>query len=108
MQSTINQGIVPVLTTFPNGADYYPSQVEQFNNVIRSIAATEQIPLIEFRNPAINLPDRGVGGDKFHLSMNGTSYYIVLNGEQNLYGLTLRNLLTLQALDDLRQGLDMG
>jgi len=70
--------------------------------------ATEQIPLIEFRNPALNLPDRGAGDDKFHLSMNGVSYYIVLNGEQNVYGLTLRNLLTLQAVDDLRRGLDMG
>lgn len=108
VQSTISRGIIPVLTTFPNGADYYPSQAEQFNNVIRNIAATEQIPLIEFRNPALNLPDRGVGGDKFHLSMNGVSYYIALTGDQNLYGLTLRNLLTLQALDDLRQGLGMG
>jgi len=108
VQYTISQGIVPVLTTFPNGADYYPSQCDQFNNVIRSIASTEQIPLIEFRNPALGLPDRGVGGDKYHLSMNGTSYYIALNGEQNQYGLTLRNMLTLQALDDLRRGLGMG
>ena len=108
VQATINRGIIPVLTTFPNGADYYPSQADEFNNVIRSIASTEQIPLIEFRNPALNLPDRGVGGDKFHLSMNGTSYYIALTGDQNLYGLTLRNLLTLQALDDLRRELGMG
>lgn len=108
VQHTTSQGIVPVLTTFPNGADYYPSQVEQFNSVIRSIAASEQIPLIELRNPALSLPDRGVGGDKYHLSMNGTSYFIALNGEHNQYGLTLRNLLTLQALDDLRRGLGMG
>jgi|GEM_PF-683910 len=108
VQDTISQGIVPVLTTFPNGADYYPSQCEEFNNVIRSIATAEQIPLIEFRNPALGLPDRGVGSDKFHLSLNGTSYYIALNGEQNQFGLTLRNMLTLQALDDLRRGLGMG
>jgi hypothetical protein len=108
VQSTISRGIIPVLMTFPNGADYYPSQAEQFNSVIRGIASAEQIPLIEFRNPALNLPDRGVGGDKFHLSMNGTSYYIALTGDHNLYGLTLRNLLTLQALDDLRRELGMG
>lgn len=108
VQYTIGQGIIPVLTTFPNGADYYPSQVEQFNSVIRSIAASEQIPLIEFRNPALGLPDRGVGGDKYHLSMNGTSYFIALDGEHNQFGLTLRNLMTLQALDDLRRGLNMG
>lgn len=108
VQATISRGIIPVLTTFPNGGDYYPSQAEEFNNVIRSIAATEQIPLIEFRNPALNLPNRGVGDDKFHLSMNGTSYYIALSGDQNLYGLTLRNLLSLQALDDLRRELGMG
>lgn len=108
VQYTINQGIIPVLTTYTTSSDYYPSQVEQFNNVIRSIASTEQIPLIEFRNPALNLPDRGVQADKYHLSMNGSSYYIALNGEQDQYGLTLRNMLTLQALDDLRRGLKMG
>ena len=108
VQFSISQGVIPVLTTFPNGADYYPSQSEQFNNVIRGIASSEQIPLIEFRNSALNLPDRGVGADKYHLSMNGLSYYIALNGEQNQYGLTLRNMLTLQALDDLRRGLGMG
>jgi len=108
VQYTIGQGIIPVLTTFPNGADYYPSQVEQFNSVIRGIAASEQIPLIEFRTPALNLPNRGVGGDKYHLSMNGSSYFIALDGEHQQFGLTLRNLLTLQALDDLRRGLGMG
>lgn len=108
VQTTISRGIIPVLTTFPNGSDYYPSQSDQFNAVIRSVATAEQIPLIEFRNPALNLPDRGVGSDKYHLSMNGTSYYIALSGEESVYGLTLRNLLTLQALDDLRRGLGMG
>lgn len=107
VQYTISQGIIPILTTFPTGSDYYPSQSEEFNNVIRSIAAQEQIPLIELRNPAHNLPDRGVGPDKFHLSQNGGTY-IALGGEQNQFGLTLRNMLTLQALDDLRRGLGMG
>lgn len=107
VQYTISQGVIPILTTFPNGADYYPGQSEEFNGIIRSIASQEQIPLIELRNPALNLPDRGVTADKFHLSQNGGTL-IALSGEHNQYGLTLRNMLSLQALDDLRRGLSMG
>ena len=103
---TVGQGIIPVLTTFPNGGSYYPTESDTFNTVIRSIAASQQIPLIDLRPQALALPNRGVGPDNFHLSHRGDTW-IILTGEQNQYGLTLRNLMTLQMLDILRRTLGM-
>jgi hypothetical protein len=104
---TIGQGIVPVLTTFTYASDYYPAQSEAFNGVIRSIAASQQIPLIDLQGATANMPGRGVGGDKFHLTQRSDDW-INLTGDENQYGSTMRNLITLQTLDSLRRGLGMG
>lgn len=101
IQYTIGQGIIPVLTTFPNANDYYPGESEAFNGVIRSLASQYQIPLIDLRPAAMALSDNGVSGDGFHLSQRGDNF-IGLNGEQNQYGLTMRNFMTLQMLHSLR------
>jgi SH3-like domain-containing protein len=103
VQSTISQGIIPVLTTFPNGPNYYPQNSEVYNGIIREIANREQIPLIELRYPAMGMPNNGVLPDEFHLSQRGDDY-ISFSGDQNQYALTLRDLLTLQMLHDIRIG----
>lgn len=104
IQSTISKGIVPVLTTFPNAQDFHWQESVDFNNIIRDMAATQQIPLIELRDPALALPNSGVGPDKFHLSHNGGAH-ISFSGEEHQWGLTLRDLLTVQMLDALRRGM---
>jgi len=104
---TISCGVIPVLTTFPNDPGYYQNESEAFNAVIRSLAAQYQIPLIDLRPAALALPGYGVGPDRFHLSQRGDSYIDLNNNEQQLYGLTLRNLLTMQMLDSLWRGVPM-
>jgi uncharacterized protein YgiM (DUF1202 family) len=101
VQITLDRGIIPVLTTFPNRPDFYWEASEQFNAVIREIAAQRGLPLIELRTPALALPSYGVTDDKFHLSNGGDPYNF--NGDQNAWGVTLRNFLTLQMLDQLRR-----
>lgn len=105
VQTTINQGIVPVLTTFPNGHDFYWEESVEFNTIIRQIAAREQLPLIELRTPALALPDNGVQEDKFHLTQSEDDY-IELDQDKHLYALTLRDLLTMQMLDTIRRGVN--
>lgn len=100
---SIARGVVPILTTFPNGPGYYDSESETFNAIIRDIAAAEQIPLINLRSAAQRLPNNGCGSDRYHLSAGGNR--LNFTGEEWEYGLTLRNLLTLQALDLLRREL---
>lgn len=104
---SIENGVIPVLTTFPAEPSYYGDKVGPFNNVIATIASREQIPLIDLRSVAMGMPDYGVGSDRFHLSQRDDAY-INLAGEQNQYGLTMRNYLTLEMLDSLRRGIPMG
>lgn len=101
--TSISFGVIPVLTTFPNGGGYYDNECEQFNNVIRDLASANGLPIIDLRAAAGRLPNNGVGPDKYHLSVGGNR--VNFTGEEWQYGLTLRDLLTLQALDLLRRDL---
>ena len=103
VQTTIDSGIVPVLTTFPNQPDFFWEESVEFNNILREIARREQIPLIELREPALNLPNSGVEEDKFHLSRPDHEF-MVLNEDEFQYATTLRDLLTMQMLDTIRRG----
>jgi uncharacterized protein YraI len=102
VQTTISQGIIPVLTTFPNAPDFHAYEAETFNAVIREIANREQIPLIDLRAATDPLPNHGVGNDGYHLSYDGTNT-AAFNGPETQWGLIMRDLLTLQALDILRR-----
>jgi hypothetical protein len=80
--------------TFNDGKPQY------FNAVIRDVAATENIPLIDLRSALYGYNNRGTGPDGYHLSVRDpeTSSF---GGDQNTYGRTLRELLTLQMLERL-------
>jgi hypothetical protein len=100
---SIDNGVIPVLTTFPTAPIDGPlRQGEQFNNVIRGLAATYGVPLIELRDSAMQLPAYGVKEDGFHLSDYGPAYGLNQSTAQ-MSGCALRNLYTLQMLDLLRR-----
>ncbi len=95
-------GVIPVFTTFPMHASYRPEQTIQYNTIVISIANEQDIPLINLYRALQDLPDGGAKPDDVvHLTQGET--YFSFNGEEALYGVTLRNLLTLQALDTLRR-----
>lgn len=101
--SSIQQGVIPVLTTFvvlPERGDPYTRSLE-FNMALLDLAADEQIPLINLWVAAQTLPDFGIGPDRTHLKAEVGSF-CAFDGAQARLGGTLRNLLTLQALDALR------
>ena len=104
VQTSVQQGIIPVLTTFvvlPDRGEIYERSLE-FNMMLLDIARDEQIPLINLWAAAQTLPDDGIGPDHTHLKAQVGSF-CAFDGAQQLYGGTLRNLLTLQTLDQLRQ-----
>jgi hypothetical protein len=104
---SVDSGVVPVLTTFTIPPDYfYYEQSLRFNMVVLDVAARYDVPVINLWREARTLPDFGVGPDKFHLSQGPT--FFTFEGQERQYGTTLRNLLTLQALDELRRGLGLG
>ncbi len=104
VQSSIQQGVIPILTTFvtlPERGDVYERSLE-FNMALLDLAETEQIPLINLWAAAQTLPDFGIGPDRTHLKAEVGSF-CAFDGAQTRLGGTLRNLLTLLALDALRQ-----
>lgn len=95
-------GVIPILNTFPVHNSFRYEQTIQFNTILIKIANEEKVPLINLYRALQPLPEQGTVGvnDPVHLSQGGT--FFVFNGEENTYGVTLRNLITLQALDLLR------
>ncbi|MCL5997459.1 MAG: SGNH/GDSL hydrolase family protein, partial [Chloroflexi bacterium] len=103
---TMERGTIPLLCTFASNPheSKYPHAGEnavKLNQVIREIAAAEQIPLLELREPVMRLPDLGLNPEGIHVSdWAGDPYNF--SGDQERWGITLVNLLTLQMLDRLR------
>ncbi len=109
VETAIAQGVIPVLTTFvvlPSRGEVYERSLE-FNMALLDIASSEGTPLINLWTAAQSLPDDGIGPDHTHLKAVVGSF-CSFDGAQQQYGGTLRNLLTLQALDTLRRDVLIG
>jgi hypothetical protein len=102
VQYSIDQGVIPVLTTFVVRSDQptYEKSL-QFNNALLDIAEAHGTPVINLWAAAQSLPDNGIGPDGAHLA-DEVGQFCAFNGPEKVLGVTLRNLLTLQALDALR------
>ncbi len=104
---TIQSGVVPVLSTFP-GRPEYPEKSILFNQIIVRIAENYDLPLINLWLALQKLPNQGVDTtETIHLTVPGDGNTGILDDEHLQAGYTYRNLITLQALDVLRQGLGM-
>lgn len=103
IETSIARGVIPVLTTivFLPDRDVYPKSL-QYNLTLVELAQQYEIPLINLWLAVQPLPDSGIGPDRSHLKARVGSF-CSFNGPQQELGATLRNLLTLQALDQLRQ-----
>ncbi|MBN1438977.1 MAG: SGNH/GDSL hydrolase family protein [Anaerolineales bacterium] len=90
---SLESGVIPILTTLPAmiGKDSEP-----FNVAIRELALVWEIPLIDLSAALAALPNRGLGPDGVHLSWVEPA---VFEPPFLKHGMTVRNLLTLQALD---------
>lgn len=104
----VDEGVIPVLTTFPVLPDYpresnsWWSKSIELNNAMLNIAEDYNIPAINFWAAAQHLPNYGIGPDRTHFKHVVGQFCNFVGSEQTLGG-TLRNLLTLQALDLLRR-----
>ncbi len=103
VRETIDRGIIPVLNTiiFLPDRDIYERSL-RYNLALVELSEQYDIPLINLWAAVQTLPNVGIGPDHSHLSARVDSFCSFEGSEQQLGG-TLRNLLTLQALDDLRQ-----
>lgn len=101
---TINNGTVPILYTIPTRPEF-PEKTYQFNQVIIKLAQDYDLPLVNLWLAIQDLPFEGVDQlEPIHLSIPEDEQ--AGDFTTNLdYGYTVRNLITLQTLDILLDGL---
>ncbi len=108
VDTLLAQGVIPVLSSIMPRDDNptADAKVPRYNLAVRAVAQARRIPFIDYHRELIVLPDHGLGGDDLHPSVYspmGSSRSCVFTPEGLQYGYSIRNLLTIQALDRLRQ-----
>lgn len=102
VQITLENGVVPILSTLPpmpqGQRDY---TVLEFNAIIKELAREYDLPLVDYHAALEALPNRGMSDDGIHPSQLPGSFTLSADfTPQSLtYGMTVRNLTALQALD---------
>jgi uncharacterized protein YraI len=99
----IDKGVVPVLATIPYREGFGES-VDAFNNVIRGVAASRDLPVWDVKAALDGLPNRGLSGDGIHPSSAPGGYADsanFANGEALQAGYVARNLTALQILNSV-------
>jgi hypothetical protein len=109
VEDTIALGIIPVLSTFsyhPEHERWWPSV--EFNLELLDIAETYEVPLVNLWAASRPLPDYGLDRDKIHMKQSGFGYLKFDTGHETFYGTSLRNLLAVRTLHEIRLKLELG
>ena len=102
------RGVLPILSTVPPRDDSgtADAEVPTYNTVLRALAQSRGVPLIDLNRRLLPLPSHGLGPDHLHPRAYSTaagSRPCVFTAEGLQNGYNVRNLLTIQALDRLRR-----
>jgi hypothetical protein len=95
---TLGNDVIPVLFSLPYNTQ---GDVTPFNRVIVQLASDYQIPLVDYYSLMEQLPNRGLNEDGIHPSRPQDENTADFNADRLVYGYTVRNLVTLHALDAL-------
>jgi hypothetical protein len=100
IETSINMGVVPVLSTLPPRAEYNDNVIA-YNQVIASLSNAYGVPLWDLYTAVVGLPNQGYGDDGIHLSIppNAPASTTDFTVNNLRYGTTMRNLTALQMLD---------
>ena len=95
-----NRGVIPILQTYPTADTFTDGKPQEFNEALRRVAQSLNIPLLDFRAALYNYDNRGTGPDGYHLSVRDPAE-TTFTGDELIYGRTFRELQSLQILHDL-------
>ncbi|HEX2908988.1 MAG TPA: SGNH/GDSL hydrolase family protein [Phototrophicaceae bacterium] len=101
-------GIIPILTTFPTGYTFHnDGSADSLNTMIVQLADEEHLPLIDLRASTALYSNRGVDVDGFHMSTppGGKTLF---TGNESLYARTLYELRVLEMLHQLEAAVGGG
>lgn len=105
LAALIENGIIPILSTFPTGYTFHnDGSADALNAIIVRVSAEQHLPLIDLRASTLLYPNRGVDVDGFHMSTppgGRTSF----TGNEMIYARTLYELRVLEVLDQLERAL---
>lgn len=101
VQLSIDMGVIPVVSTLPDQPGTPQAErVIEFNDIIREIAQTYDIPLWDYWLALQGLPNQGISSDNIHPSYNYTTSATAYFAPDDLrYGYNMRNLTALMVLD---------
>ncbi|MFO0759396.1 MAG: SGNH/GDSL hydrolase family protein [Byssovorax sp.] len=105
---TLAAGVIPLLSTLPPRGDsaLAEARVVEMNTVIRALAESREVPLMDLHAALATLPQQGLVRDGIHLSTiweNGAPRPCRFTEDGLQKGMNTRNLLVLQALDRARR-----
>ena len=109
-ETLLRHGTLPVLWTLPPRRDknHANSLVSLHNQLLRGLAESSQLPLVDYHAALARLPREGMGKDGIHPSVLETGHLrrpCDLTARGLAHGYNLRNLLALEALERLQRGL---
>ncbi len=107
-----NQGVVPIVTGLNPRTDLVSATywVPTYNAVTRGLAEARQLPYINLYRATVDLADSGLVADGVHgnVYVDGSAEPCVFTLTGLAYNYNLRNLLTLEVLDDVKRTLSDG
>nr|MBP7602175.1 SGNH/GDSL hydrolase family protein [Thermoflexales bacterium] len=105
LNETIELGIIPVLITKADDLEFKDNSAPfgYLNSIVVRLAGEYGVPLLNFRQVADTLPNKGCIADGFHYNKPGDGQVANFNAAYLQYGYNQRNLTALQVLDLLRR-----
>jgi hypothetical protein len=102
---TLSQGIVPILVNKGDDLESskYGAPFGAINTIIAKLSQEYGLPLADVHQAIQALPNRGFLSDGFHFNAPPGGGSANFTGDRMNYGHTVRNLVTLQALDAVRR-----
>ncbi len=101
VNETMATGVVPLLSTFPENPNV-AQQSYQINQVVLTIAKDKNLPVMNLQAALSGLPNNGIDNDGIHLTVPPDGNSAIFDEAHLKYGYTVRNLVTLQALEAIR------
>jgi hypothetical protein len=101
VQISIDMGVIPVISTIPpKRVDAWNNnRVDQWNTIIRNVAAEFSVPLWDYWYVLQNAPNFGISSDGIHPSAPANGATGSFTPENAGFGYNVRNLTALQVLD---------
>jgi len=105
-QISIENNIIPVLSTIPNRVGE-EAAVMEFNRIVAGVAREYAVPLWDYGAAMRVLPDGGLDIDGIHPSIPPAGYNGAADFRTNnlYYGYVIRNLTALQMLDAVKKAI---